>query len=175
MNQQIFLNEQVNIDLLPRVEAVRYASLQKSYRTLQLITLTFTVVVFCLATWIGLSFADVPARVPLAGVGLWLFIGLIQVVFIVKGFPHKGYAVRHKDIVYKRGWLYKKQTTIPFSRIQHVDVRQGILERAYNLGKVNVYTAGGQGSDLTIPGLPFAEAQRIKAFILGSVMNDEEE
>ncbi|MDX1479761.1 MAG: PH domain-containing protein, partial [Saprospiraceae bacterium] len=71
--------------------------------------------------------------------------------------------------------LYKRQTTIPFTRIQHVDVRQGVLERSYDLGKLNIYTAGGQGSDLSIPGLRFDEAQRLKAFILGKVTEDEEE
>ena len=172
---EIFLNDQVDIQSLPQLDNILYVPLQKSYMTLMVITVTIVSVVLILATWIGLMFSELPAWVSIAGILFWILLGLVRLLFIIKGFPHKAYAIRQRDIVYKTGWLYKRQTTIPFKRIQHVDVRQGLLERAFDLGKLNIYTAGGQGSDLSIPGLQFEEAQRIKAFILGIMISDEEE
>jgi membrane protein YdbS with pleckstrin-like domain len=45
------------------------------------------------------------------------------------------------------------------------------------LSQVNVYTAGGSGSDISIPGLTEQEAERISAFIIGKtrLQVDEEE
>jgi len=40
---------------------------------------------------------------------------------------------------------------------------------------LNVYTAGGNGSDLTIPGLLPNTAQRLKTFIIKKTAIDEEE
>ena len=167
--QQVFLNRQVELSRLPQVGQVHYHPLQKSYQHLRLLTTVLTLVVMMVASGVVLSVTEVPGWVPFAGVGFWLLILMVSLLFIIKGFPHMGYAVRERDR------LYKRQTTIPFTRIQHVDVRQGVLERSYDLGKLNIYTAGGQGSDLSIPGLRFDEAQRLKAFILGKVTEDEEE
>jgi hypothetical protein len=91
---------------------------------------------------------------------------ILQLISIYKGFVFKGYALRMHDILYKSGWLYKKQIAIPFNRIQHVDIRQGLFERAFGLSKLNVYTAGGQGSDITIPGLLDDDARKLKEYIL---------
>ena len=90
-------------------------------------------------------------------------------------FPYKGYAIRQRDIIYKKGWLWKSVTTVPFNRVQHCDIKQGLIERQFNLSSLNVYTAGGQNSDLTIPGLEFEMAEKYKAFILKTISSDEEE
>jgi membrane protein YdbS with pleckstrin-like domain len=71
--------------------------------------------------------------------------------------------------------LYKQQIAVPFNRIQHVDIRQGILERAFGLSKLNVYTAGGQSSDITIPGLRDDQAQRLKEYILRETTTQDEQ
>ena len=79
-----------------------------------------------------------------------------------------GYAVREKDISFKSGCLWKSVTTVPFNRVQHFDIRPGILDRKYGLARLTIYTAGGQSSDLMIPGLLPDVAEKLKAHILGT-------
>ena len=173
--QQIFQNGQVELSSIPTADHIDFSPLQPDYLKLITISILITTAVLTIASFLVLFFQDIPSWIAFAGGGFWILIGVLQLFFATKGFRFKGFAIRQRDVAYKKGWLYKRQTIVPFSRIQHVDTKQGVLERIYDLGKLNVYTAGGQGSDLTIPGLAFDEAQRMKSFILGIMESDEEE
>ena len=45
----------------------------------------------------------------------------------------------------------------------------------FNLSEISLYTAGGSGSDLSIPGLTHEKANALKNFITNRVATDEEE
>lgn len=91
-----------------------------------------------------------------------------MIVYSGVSFSYMSYAIRERDISYKSGWLWKSMTTIPFNRVQHCDIKQGILDRRFGLSKLTIYTAGGQNTDLEIPGLLPDTAEKLKAFILRS-------
>ena len=42
----------------------------------------------------------------------------------------------------KKGIFYRTHTVIPISRIQHVAVTQGVLQRPFGLSTVQIHTAG---------------------------------
>jgi len=56
-------------------------------------------------------------------------------------------------------------TSIPFNRIQHTEVNQGPLGRMFDLARVQIFTAGGSSSDISIPGLKVEEAHQLKDHI----------
>ncbi|MDX1406777.1 MAG: hypothetical protein R3330_01555, partial [Saprospiraceae bacterium] len=104
MNEQhIFLNRQVSLEGLPQVEQLVYAPLRRQYQRLRLLATVISTGIMLVGSGIALSIASVPAWVPLAAVGFWLLIMVISLVFVIKGFPHMGYAIRQCDIVYKHG------------------------------------------------------------------------
>jgi len=176
MAQLIFENGQVDLSSLPSAEHLDWSPLETSYKRLLLLSTAFGSAVLIAAVSFVLPFAQLPPWIPLGAVGLILLIGAVQVLAVLKGFPYKGYAVRMHDLLYRTGWLYKKQIAIPFTRVQHVDIRQGLFERFFGLYRLNIYTAGGESSDLTIPGLPEHKAQRLKEYILReTIARDEEE
>ena len=149
--------------------------MEKPYRTIQIIgSLIFTSIVL-----IGLLIlfwqVVTPMWVDVLVIGFWTLLGITQLVFIFKGFKYKGFAIRERDLTFKKGWLFKKQVTVPFKRIQHVDIKQGVIERAYGLARLNVYTAGGNASDLSVPGLLINDARQFKSYILGVLEADDEE
>ena len=76
------------------------------------------------------------------------------------------YLVDEAGLEIARGVYWRTVTNIPKSRIQHTDVSQGPLERKHGLGTLVVYTAGTQHSQVKLPGLEFATAQRIRAHLL---------
>jgi membrane protein YdbS with pleckstrin-like domain len=82
------------------------------------------------------------------------------------------YLVDDAGLEIGRGVYWRTVTNIPRSRIQHTDVSQGPLERKHGLGTLVVYTAGTQHSQVKLPGLEFATAQRIRAHLLPSDEGD---
>lgn len=52
------------------------------------------------------------------------------------------YMIAPDRIEIKKGIFYRTHTVIPISRIQHVAVTQGVLQRPFNLSTVQIHTAG---------------------------------
>ena len=77
-------------------------------------------------------------------------------------YEHFGYSVREHDLFVQRGVLFRRRSSIPHNRIQHVDTRQGPLERAFGLSRVAVFTASGVSADGSIPGLTTEIAEGIR-------------
>ncbi len=178
-----FQNPQIEVNQLPESESLQFIGLEKSYRTILLVTTS----IFWLVLFLGIivSFftggASIIALLSTSIVIIFIpiiLIGLIGFSYlsILFGFRHKAYALRLHDIQYKSGWIWRKKIIIPFKRIQHSEVTQGPIERRFSLAKLHIYTAGGSASDLTIPGLKYAEAEQLKYLITNKIgTNGEEE
>jgi uncharacterized protein len=65
-----------------------------------------------------------------------------------------------------RGVYWRKIINVPRSRVQHTDVSQGPLERHHGLGTHVIYTAGTQHSQISLAGLDFTVARRIRTHLL---------
>ncbi|HET6529937.1 MAG TPA: PH domain-containing protein [Actinoplanes sp.] len=72
-----------------------------------------------------------------------------------------GYAERDHDLLVRHGLLIRRLSIVPYARMQFVDVTAGPLERAFQLATVQLHTAAA-ASDAQIPGLPPAEAARLR-------------
>lgn len=109
-----------------------------------------------LASWVG------PAALVLSGFALAV-LGILQVaVWPPLAFRRFRFQVREDALWVGRGVLFRQQTIIPHARIQHVDTRQGPLERLFGLSRVMVYTASGPAPDTGIPGLDNQEARQLR-------------
>ena len=173
--QEIFQNTQIDLSQLPAASDLVWRPLQRSYRQLLLLSSVLRCAVFIALITIVTPFVNIPIWLPFIAYIVVIAFTLFQILAIFLGFPYKGYAQRTHDVLYKTGWLYKKQIAVPFIRIQHVETRQGVFERAFGLSKINIYTAGGQSSDITIPGLPEDDARQLKEFILRETTSRDEE
>lgn len=166
-----FNNPQIDIDELPEAESLDFKSLEPSYRSVLLISNTIFLAI--LGTGLGIAFFTVkdelPSIIKMIVPFVLLFIAVMTYLSIIFGFKNKVFAIRQKDINYKKGWLWKSRMVVPFKRIQHSEVTQGPIDRIFNLAKLKVYTAGGSGSDLTIPGLKQVEADKLKMLITSKI------
>lgn len=73
-----------------------------------------------------------------------------------------GYSGADQQLRVARGWLFRTDTIVPFSRIQHIDVAQGPVERLFGLASLTVHTAGTHNSIVTLPGLTRADAEAMR-------------
>lgn len=62
----------------------------------------------------------------------------------------------------ERGVMFRSESVVPYTRIQHVDTNQGPIERSLGLASVTVHTASGSSSSLTIPGLLPSDAEALR-------------
>lgn len=164
-----YTNPTVSFDELPDFESVSFQPLQKNYlNVVYLSNAIFSVVIAAGISLFIIFNQFVRENVVLFIVFLVSFIILLFWLSSVN-FKRKGYALRNNDILYRRGILSTTTTIIPFNRIQHVAIHEGVFSRMYQLSELQVYTAGGGGSDLRISGLSKEDAERIKSFLLNKI------
>jgi membrane protein YdbS with pleckstrin-like domain len=94
---------------------------------------------------------------PMLLIALWLG-------FFVPGRHYRawGYAMDADELQVRHGVLVQVHTVVPLDRVQHIDIAQGPLERAFGVSRLIVHTAGTLHSQVTVPGLlrRTAEAMR---------------
>lgn len=161
----MFENKQ--IEQLPDIEELVFKGIQKAYLKVLFIHLLLSFSIAFTGLFLLITYKlqeDVLAYesyLYVAVLSVFLFTSLI----IIVGFSKRKYALREKDISYKSGIFFKKTTTVPFSRVQHVEVDEGPVSRIFKLASINVFTAGDSSNDLEIKGIEKIEALRIKEFI----------
>ena len=52
-----------------------------------------------------------------------------------------------------RGILFRRDTVVPFGRVQHIDVHQGPIARFFGIASLTLHTAGSHNASVTLPGL----------------------
>jgi len=74
----------------------------------------------------------------------------------------------------RRGHMWRSDTRVPGSRVQHLDIRRGPLERAFGLSTLTVHTAGTRNSAVTVSGLDHAEAERLRDALAARAARDDD-
>lgn len=158
-----------NIEILqlPDISKITFKRIHKDYLKVLILTILAIFSVLFLALFLleknVEEIASIPYIMYVYFLLLLLFIVLIS-AFIV-GFFRRKYALREKDLTYKSGVFIKTITTVPFSRIQHVEISEAPISRLFKLASLNVFTAGDSSNDLVIKGIKKEEALKIKEFI----------
>lgn len=170
-----FSNSVILPDNLPTIDKSTFNHLDKKYLKILIIRMIifFLFIIGGFIAFLVLSNENVPTIVKIiftVVITLWVTFSAI-IIFL--GFPRKGYLIREKDISFQKGLIIYKVTSVPFNRIQHVEVNQGILAKLFKLSSVKLYTAGGNASDLSIPGLPEDVAQKLKIFLSKKISEHE--
>ncbi|MCH4892538.1 PH domain-containing protein [Sphingomonas sp. SFZ2018-12] len=73
-----------------------------------------------------------------------------------------GYAFTGGELHVASGWLFRSHTIVPVSRVQHIDVSQGPVERHYAVASLSLYTAGSESNVVHLPGIARDTADAIR-------------
>jgi membrane protein YdbS with pleckstrin-like domain len=77
----------------------------------------------------------------------------------------RGYDLGADRLRVVRGLWLRSDTVVPFGRVQHIDVTQGPLERAFGLATLVIHTAGTHNASVPLPGLAQADAAAMRESI----------
>lgn len=104
------------------------------------------------------------ALLPMGAIaGPVLLIALALIIRIpMRRYSARGYQMSADRLRVVRGVLMRSDTVVPFSRVQHIDVHQGPVERFFGIATLTLHTAGNHNASVALPGLgePLAREMR---------------
>ncbi|SMQ71580.1 PH domain-containing protein [Agreia sp. VKM Ac-1783] len=110
--------------------------------------------VFALTKW----FAE-----PLGWIAVGVAVVVTLVMFVVA--PRRvrsiGYQLRDDDLLFRRGIMFHRVVSVPYGRMQLIDINRGPVARFLGLAELRFVTAAA-ATGVTIPGLPDADADSLR-------------
>lgn len=171
MQETSFINQPVDTNALPEMSALSHQSLAANYAPVnRLVNLSVTVFLCFIGMaimyqpWIGLPNGTnniLPYVIWAVGI-----LGLINTIFCHYSDQLKSYALRDLDLHYASGVFFRKTVSQPITRIQHIELKRGPIERKVGLATLQVFSAGGEMHTFQIPGLKVETAEQLRQFIL---------
>ena len=166
-----FSNNPIDLTQLPKFEEVQLKGLNPKYITVLLFNFSL-LLILVIGGFSALFYFNQDAFSNMIWmtivVGIVLFLAGL-VLFTKFSFHKKGYAFREHDTIYKSGLISETTTIIPFNRVQHVALHEGLVSRFFGLAKIEIFTAGGSSSDIEIPGIETEQAESIKQLLMGKI------
>lgn len=72
-----------------------------------------------------------------------------------------GYQLRSDDLLFRKGLMFQRFVSVPYGRMQLVDINRGPLDRALGLSELKFVTAAA-ATGVVIPGLPEGDAETLR-------------
>lgn len=162
-------------DHFPPLAPDAFKRVNPAYRHLLRVNL-LPVMVLAVPLW-WLSPSVLEALTPAGRMLLtWLpvvFWALLALFWVPRRYHYTGYLLREHDIHLRTGALWRQTTSVTLNRVQHIEISQGPLERSLGCCRLLIYTAGGAGQDLSIPGLDTDSAEQIRAWVLDRIESED--
>lgn len=76
------------------------------------------------------------------------------------------YGVFDHEFVMRQGVIWHQKIALPYSRLQHVSLSQGPLERRFGQHTLKCFSAGSGSAEITLPGLSSSVAESLRQHLL---------
>lgn len=127
-----------------------------------------TAVSFLIIYLFVVIFTDVFSLLSLTTIIVVITILIFAEIYARMAYGRWQYDLANEGLKIEKGIIWKRYSTIPYDRIQNVDVHRGIFARMLGFSTIMIQTAGysGQsGAEGGLPAVDAAEAEKIRAFI----------
>ena len=74
----------------------------------------------------------------------------------------------------QRGRWWQTESRVPISRVQHLDLKRGPLERAFRLATLVIHTAGTRMAAVSVSGLDGEDAERLRDRLARQLDHDDD-
>lgn len=164
-----FTNETLDTTQLPKFEEVQFSVLHPNYWKVTLISLSIFFII--LGVGVGMALYSMEELSESYTIIISIYIVLLVFAFTLSriSFRKKGFAFRNHDVLFRNGIIATNTIVIPYNRVQHVALHEGLVSRYFGLAKIEIFTAGGSSSDIEIPGIEKSQAENIKQLLMGKI------
>lgn len=123
---------------------------------------------------IGLLGRSTAWSVPLA-LAVLIVIPALMVWSARRRFAHTRWRIDDQGFALRRGHLWHTDTRVPGSRVQHLDITRGPIERRFDLSTLVIHTAGTRHSAVSVSGLDTACAERLRDQLAQRIETDDDD
>ncbi len=113
-----------------------------------------------LSPWLAVPIAAVAGAI----VGAWI---------AAKRHRRTRWRLDDRGLAVRRGNWWQSETHVPISRVQHLDLKRGPLERSAGLSTLVVHTAGTRMAAVSVSGLDADDAERLRERLATQVDHDD--
>ena len=97
---------------------------------------------------------------------LWLCFGALGAWLAYRRWGATSWKLDETGLHLRRGRIWRKEVLVPRSRVQHLDIERGPIERQYGLATLVVHTAGTRMHALRLSGLEDADAVGLRDILV---------
>ncbi len=147
----------------PEAGAGGWQSLPRRARTLFVLgdIIGMLVIAVLLLVPIGLVVDDGTLKLVLAGACL-LVLPAGAAWWAGKRYRYTAWRFDADGFALRTGRLWRQETRVSTTRVQHLDLKRGPLERRFRLSTLVIHTAGTRHSAVSIAGLDVDDAERLR-------------
>ncbi|WP_051484367.1 PH domain-containing protein [Shewanella waksmanii] len=111
----------------------------------------------------------------LINVPILVLLAIVTLMLIVLGcisylrFCHAKsihFGVFEDELVMQKGVIWRKKTALPYSRLQHVTLSQGPIERHFAQHTLKCFSAGSGHAEISLPGINTTSAEPMRQHLL---------
>jgi uncharacterized membrane protein YdbT with pleckstrin-like domain len=113
------------------------------------------------------------------------FVVIVAEIYARMSYNRYLYEIEQDVVKIEKGIIWKKYTSIPYERVQNVDIKRGIIARIFGFSTVEIETAGQSGgwgdygrhgrrneryeSEGHLPAIDINGAEKIREFVMKRV------
>ena len=104
--------------------------------------------------------------IPAAALAVAFLGSAITAILVPRRVRAYGYQLRSDDLLFRRGLLAQRFVSVPYGRMQLIDINRGPVSRLLGLSELKFVTAAA-ATGVVIPGLPEEEAEGLRDRLVG--------
>lgn len=168
-----FSNHQLNTESLTKIDELIYTRLHPKLKRMIVLSNMMIIITLVIITAVVLLtnvIEDKTIRTIFYCVigAICLITALYTLFWTQKAYDIRGYALREHDITYRSGAIFEKISTVPFSKVQQVEVNQVLMGKLCGLYELKIITGAQTQTDsqFSIEGLSKEEANTLRTWII---------
>ncbi|GAA4902816.1 PH domain-containing protein [Ferrimonas pelagia] len=118
---------------------------------------------------------------PPAAIAMTLLSGFALAMCLLLLWRHalaktRHYGVCQHELLMQYGVFWQRRISLPYTRLQHISLSQGPVERRFKLSTLRCFSAGSGAAEIELPGLSTPLAEQLRQHLLArSGLNKDNE
>jgi membrane protein YdbS with pleckstrin-like domain len=104
----------------------------------------------------------------------FILVLVLGEIYVQLAYANWKYEFTEEGLKKERGIIFKKYSSVPYVRIQNVDIHRGIFARAFGFSTLMLHTAGYSGvpnAEGNLPAVETHRAEEIRKLIMHKIIN----